>query len=85
MAAEDRPIPHLARPRGWYLPSPTIMGEYSLAIEESDRQLICLALAKLQQECPGWDYAIGLVAAKLPNGAAMLADFLNIKARPASV
>ena len=82
--AEDRRIPHLFRPRGWYLPSPTIMGEYTLAIEDCDRQMICLALAKLQKECPGWDYAIGLVAAKLPNGKAMLADFLNIKERPAS-
>lgn len=82
--AEDRRIPHLARPRGWYLPSPTIMGEYTLAIEDCGRQMICLALAKLQEERPGWDYAIGLVAGKLPNGKAMLADFLNIGARPAS-
>ena len=77
--AEERRIPRLARPRGWYLPSPKVCGEYTVQINEGDRQLLLFALAKLQKERPGWDYAIETVAAKFPNGKAMLADFLNIR------
>jgi len=77
--AEERRIPRLPRARGWYLRSPTVCGEYTVQIEEGDRQLLCLALAKLQVMYPGWDYAIGRIAGKLPNGAAMLADFLAIE------
>lgn len=45
-----------------------------ITVEEGDRQMILLALAKLWAERPGWEYAIGLLADKL-RGRQMLEEF----------
>ena len=38
---------------------------HHLEVDESQRQIILLALDKLKREQPGWDYAIGQIEQKL--------------------
>jgi hypothetical protein len=40
---------------------------HHLEIEEGDRQMILLALAKLSLERPGWDAALNELALKMDN------------------
>lgn len=39
--------------------------EYTIGLEEEQRQMVLLALARLRCERPGWDYAIGEIEKKL--------------------
>lgn len=40
-----------------------------LALSESDRQLVLMALAKLSLERPGWDAALNIIALRVDNNA----------------
>lgn len=42
-------------------------GPYKIKLDEEDRQLLLLALARLSLERPGFEYACNLVAAKMDN------------------
>jgi Tfp pilus assembly protein PilO len=44
-------------------------GVVNLSLEESDRQLVLMALAHLAVERPGWDYALREIAARIDNGS----------------
>lgn len=53
--------------------------KHAVELEDGDFQMLCLALAKLQQQSPGWTYAIGQLAQKLPGGTALLAEYLRLE------
>lgn len=71
----ERVIPRLPQLRGRFLPVPTVCGEYTVQIDEGDRQMICLALAELAQSRPGWAWTLRRCASLLPNGGPMYDGF----------
>ncbi len=54
---------------------------HKIEIDESQRQLIMLALAKLCDERPGWDYALAATAMQFPNGYVLYKEFLDMNAQ----
>lgn len=53
---------------------------HTVTITESERQAIMLALGKLCNERPGWDYFLGEIATKFPDGLAMYQQFRDMEA-----
>ncbi len=56
------------------------MSEHDLDLDESDRQLVLLALAVLSLESPGMDYALNEIAKRIDNvhvGRAVTYDVLR--------
>lgn len=51
---------------------------HTITIDESQRQMIMLALAKLRMERPGWDYALGEIAERFPGGRTMYEQFVTL-------
>lgn len=83
---DRRCIPPLARPRGLFVraPAAAFVGEYSVRVEEGDRQMLLMGLAELVARYPGWDLAVRLVAEKFPDGAAELQRFIAVRGKPVS-
>ncbi len=56
---------------------------YSLPLNEGERQMVLMALAKLCLERPGWDDALSQIAARIDNplGApgCMYEDFIRLR------
>ncbi len=53
---------------------------HRIEIDESQRQLILLALAHLAEERPGWENAIEITASCFPNGYEVYKDFQQLEA-----
>lgn len=53
---------------------------HTIEIDESQRQLILLALAELSRSRPGWHYVLGVVAGQFPGGVEMYEKFREINA-----
>ena len=43
------------------------MADHNLVLSEEDRQMLLMALAHLAVERPGWDHALGEIAARIDN------------------
>jgi hypothetical protein len=66
------------------------MKDHTVLLEESERQMVLLALAKLSLEKPGWLHAIEELGLKMDNRTAqgkpeMLSEFRNIHAEGEAV
>jgi hypothetical protein len=55
--------------------------EHKLELEESDRQIVLMALAHLAVERPGWNYALSQIAQRIDNpGPALYNAFKELRA-----
>ncbi len=49
-------------------------------LEEGDRQMLLLALAICALDRPGWDHALGSIAANIPGGTPLYEEFKRLNA-----
>jgi hypothetical protein len=51
--------------------------EHTITLDESERQAVLLALAKLSLERPGWDHMLNQIALKMDNAIGVRAQMYD--------